>query len=1059
MLKKIKLRINMHWLILFLFLIGVPNQLKANVGENNVVQNLKSKIVKGIVVDETGVPIVGVNILVKSSPKLGTYSDIDGKFQLKIPENVKEIIVSFIGYKERTISVAKAVNLKIVLKENSQMLESVQVVAYGTQSKISVTGSMSSVRTQELTRIPNASISNALAGSMSGVTAVQSVGQPGAEDAKLYIRGGSTLSGNDSPLVLVDGVERSFSQLDPNEVADITVLKDASATAVFGVRGANGVILVTTRRGKEGKARISVSSNISVQMPTREVETAGSYETALLYNEKLDNDNSSKARFSDYALNAFKTGSDPVIYPDTDWRSTIFKDAYLQTQHNVNISGGSKRVRYFTSVGFLHQDGMLKDFDQLDYDNQFSYNRYNYRANLDIDVTPTTLFKINIGGVIGDKHEPIGHSDGLWRQVNWASPFASPGLSKDGYPIELGSGYMPVPLKTGWAAFYGLGYQNQTNNNLNMDLNVTQKLDFVTKGLKFHIKGSYNTYYTKTVKRKSSMQRYKAYYEGSKTQTGVSLDDPIFDKDIIYEILGADTNLSYSEGYGKSRNWYMEAGFNYSRRFADKHKVTGLLLYTQNRSYYPSGGYTYIPKSYLGLVGRATYSYKNKYLFDFNVGYNGSENFAPGSTRYGIFPSGSIGWIMSEENFMKNIQFINFLKLRASYGIVGNDRIGGNRFLYMDGVWKVNTAGYNFGTDVTTKEMAATEGSLGSHNVTWEKAYKQNYGLDLKVLDNRLSLTADVFYEKRNHILISRNVIPAVVSISLPKVNMGEVKNHGYELSVKWSDKINKVQYWVKANVSYSKNKIIFMDEVDHKNPWNYKTGHSTGLTYGYTFDRFYTEDDFTDPDNGVLIDGLAKPSFGTPHPGDCKYLDKDNDGIIDVNDESYIGNSTTRPEYILGLNYGIRWKGWYLNMQWVGVENVSRNLSTEYRIPFSPSGKRALFKYHADNRWTPKTASTATMPRFSDVSKSLNYKVNSTLWLKDASYIRLKNAQLGYNFTKGRLLTKLGLQNINLYASGYNLLLFDSLDIVDPEASTSGGRANQYPVSKMFTAGVKLSF
>ena len=1045
----------------FLLFVGIPFHASAKSNEVNINQQQKVRVIKGTIVDKDGIPITGANILIKELPGLGTMSDIDGKFLLQISEKAKTLFISFIGFENQLIPIGKASNYNVVLKENARSLEGVQVIAYGTQSKVSVTGSMSSVQTKELIRMPNASVTNALAGSMTGVSSVQSIGQPGQEDAKLYIRGSSTLSndGSDAPLVLVDGVERPFSQLDPNEIADITVLKDASATAVFGVRGANGVILVTTRRGKVGKAKISISSNVSVQMPTRVIENSDSYHTALYYNEKLNNDNSSKAKFTDYELNAFKTGSDPVIYPNTNWRNEIFKKAYLQTQHNINISGGTKRVRYFTSVGYLYQDGMLKKFEQLDYDNQFSYNRFNYRANLDIDVTPTTLFKINIGGLVGSQHQPVGHGDGLWRQVNWASPTAGPGLSEDGYPIEIGNGYQPIPLKTGLSAFYGLGFQDKVNNNLNTDLNITQKLDFITKGLKFHIKGSYNSYYTRNITRKSSVQRYKAYYKGTKTQPGLAVGDPDFDKTLIYEVVGSNNLLGYSESYGKSRNWYLEGGFNYNRTFNNIHKVSGLLLYNQNRIYYPSNLYQYIPRSYLGLVARGTYSYKGKYLVDANVGYNGSENFAPGKTRFGVFPSGSIGWVASEENFMKNLRFISFLKLRASYGIVGNDKIGSDRFLYMSGIWNVNSPGYNFGTDVASKEFAATEGKLGSPDVTWEKAYKQNYGIDLKVLDNRLSITADYFYERRKDILISRNVVPDILAMALPKVNMGEVQNQGYEISLKWNDRIGDLSYNVRGNVSYSKNKIIFMDEVKHKNSFNNKTGRSTGLTYGYKFDRFYKPSDFSDPDAGILNSELPKPSFGTPHPGDCKYIDMDGNGTINSDDQTWLGNSTIRPSYIFGLNYNLEWHGFALNMQWIGVTGVSRNLATEYRIPFSPSGKRALFKYLADGRWTPETMETATMPRFSDVSKSLNYGVNSSLWIKDASYIRLKNIQFGYNFTKGKVLRALGISKLNAYLSGYNLLTFDKIDFIDPEAPTNGGKSNQYPVSKIITAGVKLNF
>lgn len=1062
--KRLRTYVSMLFVI---FSVGTPCLMNAEQLYAGKVQQQNAKQVTGTVIDESGEPVIGANVLVKGVARVGVVTDIHGKFVLTLPAGATSLLISFIGYQEKEVRVKDNKPLQIVLSENAEQLDEVQVIAYGTQSKVSVTGAMSSVRTEELLRVPNASITNALAGSMTGVTAVQSIGQPGNEDATLYIRGSSTLSGrgSDAPLVLVDGIERPFSQIDPNEVADITVLKDASATAVFGVRGANGVILVTTRRGEQGKAKISVSSNLSIQTPTRLIENCDSYQTALYYNEKLSNDGSSKERFSDYALNAFKTGSDPVIYPNTNWRKYIFKDTYLQTQHNINISGGTDRVRYFTSLGYLYQDGMIKQFDQLDYDNKFSYNRFNYRANLDVDVTKTTLFKINIGGRVGITHEPRGHTDGLWRQVNWASPFASPGLSEDGYPIEIGNGYLPVAAKTGLAAFYGLGYSESTKNDLNIDIAVEQKLDFITKGLTMQLKGSYNTYYTMTVNRNSNMQRYIAYYEGTKTQPGVALDDPTFNNNLVYEIAGTNQSLQYGETFAKARNWYLEGGINYNRTFKKVHKVSGLFLYNQNRVYYPTQpngaamDYQYIPRSYVGFVGRASYGYNSRYLIDVNVGYNGSENFAPGSTRFGVFPSGSIGWVVSEEGFMKNQSLISFLKLRASYGIVGNDKIGGDRFLYIDGVWDVDGAGYNFGTDITTKDPAALEGKLGNPLVTWEKASKQNYGIDLKVLGDRLSFSADYFRENRTDILISRTTTPGILAMALPMMNLGEVLNQGYELSLKWTDSFKDLHYWVNGNVSYAKNKILYMDEVKHINEFNNQTGRSTGLTYGYEFERFYVESDFKDPSKGILKDELSKPSFGTPFPGDCKYVDKDGNGSIDNDDQSYLGYSVDRPEYVFGLDYGFNWKGWNISMQWTAATYVSRNLATEYRIPFSPSGNRALFKYHADERWTPETAETATMPRFSDSSKALNYDVNSSLWVKDASYIRLKNIQLGYTFNKKGWLRTIGLSSLNMYVSGYNLLTFDKIKFIDPEAPTNGGNSNQYPIAKMVTAGLKLNF
>ena len=1022
---------------------------------------------RGVVVDAQGRPLVGASVLIKEDLTVGTTTDINGNFNLGYAAKSATLLITYIGYADKEVRVMADTSTRIELSEDSEMLDEVQIIAYGTQSKVSVTGSMSSIRTEELLKVPSASITNALAGAMTGVTSVQNIGQPGNEDATLYVRGSSTLSsdGSDQPLVLVDGIERPFSQIDPNEVADITVLKDASATAVFGVRGANGVILVTTRRGSKGKARISVSSNVSVQTPTRDVEMCDSYQTALLYNEKLDNDRSTGQRFSDFALQAYQSGEYPLIYPNTDWKELIFKDYYLQTQHNINISGGTDRVRYFTSLGYLYQDGMMKQFNTLDYDNTYSYNRFNYRVNLDIDVTKSTLLKVNLGGRVGAVHEPVGHSNGIWRMVNWAVPYSGPGLSPDGYPVIVGEGYIPTVGVNALLGFYGLGYVNRTKNDLNIDLALEQSLDCITKGLKFHVKGSYNTYYTMTVKRSGNVKRYYTFFEGSLTQPGLAIEDPDFNRNVVTQVRLEDKPLSYAESFTRDRNWYLEAGLNYDRTFGEVHKVSALLLYNQNRVYYPkdsSGNamdYQYIPRSYCGLVGRLSYGYDNRYLFDFNIGYNGSENFAPGKTRFGVFPSGSVGWVISEEQFMKNQEFISFLKLRASYGIVGNDRIGVDRFLYMDGVWSVNNAGYNFGVNSSTKENAAAEGQLGNPEITWETSAKQNYGLDLSVLNDRLTLNVDYFRETRSNILITSNTTPGILTMQFPKLNRGEVFNHGYEISLKWMDRMKDFNYWIQANVSYARNKIIFMDEVKHKNDFNYQTGRSTGLTYGYRFDRFYAVEDFEDPEKGILRDDLPTPTFGVPHPGDCKYVDLDGDGDIDADDQTYMGYSTLRPEYVFGLNMGLDWKGWSFSMRWTGATNVTRNITNDYRYPYSAGGKRALFQYMADERWTPETAVTATMPRFSDSSKSLNYDVNSSLWLRDASYLRLKTIQIGYTFSGKAWLRKIGMSSLNLYLSGYNLLTFDYIKFIDPEAKTYGGADNQYPIAKMVTFGLKLNF
>ncbi len=1012
--------------------------------------------ISGEVKDQNGYPLFGVNVTVKPVFS-GTMTDVNGKFNLTGIKETDLIEFSYVGYEKQTVKVGAKRKFSIVLVESATGLDEVQIIAYGKQSKLSITGSLSSINNETLLKSPTASISNSLAGTMTGVSAVQSSGQPGKDAAKIYIRGAGGLDdAGSSPLILVDGVERPFEQIDPNEIDNITVLKDASATAVFGVRGANGVVLVTTKRGVSGKKIVSVSSSYEIQMPTRELKMADSYTTASLYNEKIDNDGGGKAKFSDYILNAFKNNTDPLIYPNVNPRDYIFRDFYSQTKHNISISGGTEKVRFFTSMGYMFQDGLLKKFESLNYDNNFSLNRFNYRTNLDIAVTKTTDFSINLGGKVLATHEPIAHDDGLWRQVIWSQPFATPGIIDGKFVINDATTYYPVALKNGLDAFYGKGESMGTRNDLNLDMIIKQKLDFVTKGLNASVKASYNTYNTFTKKRKSSVERYTPFYQSSLNNASLNIADPSFDKTIVYRINGSDSDFSFEESSSKDRDWYMEGRLDYDRTFNQKHNVTALFLYNQSKIYYPAIS-SYIPHGYVGLVGRVSYNYAKKYLLDINAGYNGSENFAPGITRYGFFPSGSIGWVISNEAFMKSQNIVSFLKLRASYGIVGNDWMSGRRFLYMPDTYGLGSAGYNFGVNSNAKLPAGSESSKGNPGVTWETAAKQNYGVDLKLFDNRLSMSGDLFHELRSQILIQPNTPPDILAMKLPVLNLGEVENKGYELEIKWQEKIDKFNYWVSANVSYAKNKIIYKDEVVPSFPYMAETGRSTGLNYGYEFERFYQASDFDDPAIGKLKSDVAIPSLGTPRPGDLKYVDKNNDGKIDTNDQSYFGYAK-RPEYTFGLNAGLSYKGFSFSMQWTGATNVSTLLATDYRIPFSNNGGRALMQYMADERWTPETAETATFPRFSDLSRTIN-SANSSFWIRDASYLRLKTAQLSYNFGTVRLLRKMSIKDLTANLSGSNIFTFDNLKIVDPESIATGGNSDMYPISRIFSIGVKMNF
>ena len=833
-----------------------------------ITQQDKDKLVKGVVLDDMG-PIMGATVFVKKTQN-GTITDVEGEFELSIPVGAT-IVVSFIGYENKELVYKGESELKIRLNENVTALEEVQVIAYGTAKKVTITGALASIKSDEIMKSPVGSIANALSGKIPGLSSVQSSGQPGADDAKIYVRGvGSMTEGLSTPLMLVDGVERSFYQLDPNEVEDITVLKDASATAVFGVRGANGVILVTTKRGQAGKAKITFSANAGLQLPTRIPEFANSYDYATTYNNAQIRDGvlPENVAFSSDMLEAFRTGSNPLVYSDTDWIDMLVKKQSLQMQYNFTISGGSDRVRYFGSLGIFTQDGLFKSFDTHGYDTGFKYNRYNYRVNMDVNVTKTTSMKINLGGRITDKREP-NYSNGtstsvsyLFRDVYWTPPFAGPGLV-DGKWVTINSQTFGKFGAVGdaLASYYGKGFNTLNNNVINFDFMLEEDMKYLTKGLKAHIKGAYNSGASITKRRNGRADRYEAIVDEDGTV--------VLKKNQEAQVLGYD-----NESYGQSRDWYLEAALNYQRKFGNNN-VSALLMYNQNMKYYYSGSnYPGIPRSYVGLVGRATYDYKTRYMADFSIGYNGSENFAEGQ-RFGLFPAGSLGWIISEEPFMQALKpTISYLKLRGSYGIVGNDIVSdGSRFLYLADSYIISTGNAGFGSSINNAVPGSKESKIGNPGVTWETAAKQNYGVDMQFFEGRLVTSFDYFVEHRKNILISRNVNPGYLAVSLPIVNLGKVDNKGYEISVRWEDVIGNVKYYLGTNWGYSKNKVIYKDEIPQPYEWMRQTGRPVGQQFGYIFDGYFTAEDVANyaqqkgQNNGIPDHGAGfSPEIGRAH-------------------------------------------------------------------------------------------------------------------------------------------------------------------------------------------------
>ena len=1024
--------------------------------------------VKGRVVDADGLPVIGAGVTLKGTTT-GVAADVDGGFTLLVPGETAVLEVSALGYVTEEVKVGKQRNFTVVLRDDTQSIEATVVVAYGTQTKATVTGALTSIDNKALIKAPVADVTNVLAGQMPGVSTVQETGQPGEDYAKIYIRGAGSLSdSNASPLILVDGVERPLNTVDPNEIESLSILKDAASTAVFGVRGANGVIIVTTKRGDTGKPRISVSSITGAQVPMSYITQSSSYDFARYYNVYQWNDGKTDPGlyFTPEAIEAYRTGSDPVMFPNTQWHELMFRKAFVQTKNNINISGGSDKVRYFVSMGYMFQNGLLKQIPDVPYDNNYSYNRYNYRANLDFKLTETTDMKFNISGVIGNTREPLASNrDNIWMlTMLWAHPTASPGIV-NGMPVTVVS-YDALPdgltKWNGWEYYYWSGYQNKYKTTLNMDMTITQRLDFLTQGLSVSVKGSFDTSMALTKKRTGSGGYHQTIeYQSWADNSGLDMSDPAFDRTYLPVISGSEPTLSYSESTDDDKSWYLEASINYKRKFDGKHSVSGLLLYNQSRNYYPEN-YPWLPRGYVGWVGRATYAYADKYLVDVSAGYNGSENFAPGKTRYGLFPSASLGWVISEEKWMKKAPWIDFLKLRASVGKVGNDLTSSARFMYMDGVW-TDAGVYYFGNGKSDGVPRYELGTPGNKGVTWETALKTNVGLDFDLLNYRLHFSGDIFYEHRTGILIAPRSLPSIIATSLPNMNLGVVDNKGFEIELGWKDHVGDFTYDISANATFARNKIIFEDEVEPEYEYQRETGGSTGRYMLYQFERLYQKSDFYTDADGVqrLNPNLPQPSNAV-YPGDCMYKDLNGDNIIDGRDRMYDGYPN-RPEYVFGSNWKFGYKGFNLALNWVAATNVSRVWNADYRIPFTNSGHRGLLQYFADgcwidndNPWAPGRED-GTLPRFTKTNYPWN-SMDSTLWTVDASYIRLKSASFGYTFSRNKFFDKLGISSLNIMFTGYNLLTFSKMKLQDPEAKSSSS-SGKYPLVKTFNVALNITF
>lgn len=1003
--------------------------------------------VTGIVKDQTGEPIIGASVLEKGSTN-GVITDLDGNFKLTVSNAVKAVLqISYVGYKTQEISVNGKTLLEVVLKEDTELLDEVVVVGYGAQKKESVVGAISQVSSKELLASPAANVSQAIAGKIPGVITTQTSGAPGQDDTKINIRGRATFAGDGSPLILVDGVERTFSQIAPDDIETISVLKDASATAVYGVRGANGVMLITTKRGRDQKPEVNLTANWQIQSPTRSDTYLDSYQSVVLLEEALKNDGL-PSQFSANDIEMYRksaagelSGLDAMLYPNVDWYDEVLKKSAPAQRYNVSVRGGTKRMRYYASAELYDQKGLIKELSQDMYGNSSSpsYRRYAFRANMDLFLTKDLTFSVNFGTRFEERRGSNTSESSTFSQTFYEMNHTPGWLFPVSYEVQNGESTKTLYGGSSQyqsnivAALAKGGYYRATNTINETNFVLDYKMDWLTKGLsaKGMVSFDYDSYYKKMFKADF------ATYELNDRDNYESMD--------AYNQFNSDGELAYSKENSTTYKLYMEAQVNYARQFG-KHDVTAMVLYNQNDYRYNSE----LAKRYQGLVGRVTYGYDDRYLAEFNAGYNGSENFLQGK-RFGFFPAVSLGWRISNEEFMAGTaQWLNNLKIRASYGEVGNDiyTVNGTaqRFLYEE-KWSQVSNAYYFGSSGKTGIYESQYPNLG---VTWERAHKYNVGLEFGLWNGLLNGNIDVFYEKRNDILTSYLTRPQWVGVALAAGNLGETKNSGYEIELKHNNRINEdLSYNVGLTYSHARNEIISMDEPELKTAYRKREGNPISQYFGLIAEGFVTQADLDNPDFPVS-------TFGAVKVGDLKYKDANGDGFIDDRDESRIGYSDI-PENTYALSLGVNYKGWGFSVMFQGVDHVSRYYDAEAMYAFVSGGK---VKEHHLERWNPAQSEAYNLQHANypllhyDNYGDHNQRTNS-FFLKNGSFVRLKNIELSYTLPENWSKVA-GMSNCRLYVNANNLITWDHLNnLTDPESNGS----NRYPIMKTVNFGVNIKF
>ncbi len=1008
-------------------------------------------IVQGRITDQQGIPLQGSTIRVEGTNS-GVISDADGRFRITVPGDGSMLTVSFVGYKNEQVKVNGDSELAVTLSEHPESLgEIVIMVGYGTQRRESLVGSVSNFDMEKLRQAAPSNLTNAIGGRIPGLITRNMDGAIGGtqnrfsngtlDDAQFFIRGKATTNGQ-QPLVLVDGVEGSFSRINPEDIEQFSVLKDASATAVYGVRGANGVVLITTRRGTVGAPKIKATSQVRMLQPLAFPRFLGSFDYASLYNEAQRNIGQPE-RYTAQDLKYYRTGEQPFTHPDVNWREVLTKDYSIEQQHVANVSGGTDKVVYYISGEFNQAGGLFVSTEQT----RYNYRRFNLRSNLDFAVSPSTQFDIKINGRLNDlnfgaKGENSGQrvNATAWSDIVNRLPNTSPLYNPNG-TYAVGDGVL------GWNSLSDLyegGFYRRLQNTLESNFTLTQKLDFLTKGL--YIRGKYAMSFG-SGSTKYNYEQPSIWSYNPNTQAYTLVRPATIP---LYSINNAFQDYS--------RTQYMEASVNYDRTFGTNHQVTGMVVFIRTTDEIQIA----LPGSFQGVSGRVTYGFKGKYLVEGNMGYNGSDQFSKGN-RYALFPAGALGWVISEEKFVKNnVRWLNFLKMRGSYGEIGNDQITGYNYLYRYEFTNppapltsnTNPSYYSLGIS-PVGQVGLIEGTLGNDKVSWEIARKANIGIDIRLFKSRLSFTGDLFQEKRSNILAARMDIPSytgLLSSKLPALNIGQVTNRGYEIELSYRDKLGQLGFSIGGNYTFVRNTVDYIAEIPQKYEYQMQKGNPIGTPFGYVWTgKFYDTPDLSNP-------AVPKP-VGFVIPGDLMFKDLNADGIINSDDKTFAGY-TDLPEKMFGFHLSLDFKGFDISTFWQGASNVSIRPSGPISNEFGPN----VQPFHKEGRWVydPSrgldTRATATYPAL-QIGGSAYTREASTFNLLNAEYLRLKTAEIGYTLPKV-VTDKLRVASVRLFLNGFNLLTFDHLGKyhIDPEYSGTPNGAYS-PQNKFYAAGLNVTF